>query len=140
MRNKLLGIGVVLLICGLSTGVLAQSDPKDSSPVVVFAAQASTATSSPYAVLVSATGETVWFTFSGAGITGSYLIEGSIDTEANIKAGTAIWIPIITSSVLPAGPWISDPMPYLRITVTRTAGTFNVLMRGSGGTGFRKVE
>lgn len=132
---------VLTLILGLLSGVAsAQTDPRDQSPTVVFAAQAVTATSSPYAVILSAAGETVWFTFSGAGITGSYTIEGSIDTEANVLAGTAVWTTLLTSATLPAGPWISDPMPYLRVTVTRTGGTFKVLMRGSVGTTFRKVE
>ena len=129
-------LAAVLLLASFSA--LAQQDPKDSSPVVVFAAQATTATSSPYAINLSAAGETVWLVFSGG--TGSYLVEGSIDTEAAVKAGTAVWVPIISGSSFPAGPWISDPMPYLRVTVTRTGGTFRVLMRGAGGTSFRKVE
>ena len=138
MKKTLTALALALLI--LSRAAYAQTDPRDQSPVVVFAAQATTATSAPYAVILSAAGETVWFSFSGTGIAGEYTIEGSIDTEANVKAGTAVWTTLLTSAVLPAGPWISDPMPYLRVTIARSAGTFKVLMRGSVGTNFRKVE
>lgn len=136
---KKFAAALALALCLLAGPALGQTDPIYSAPVVVFAAQATTATSSPYAVNVTAAGETVWLQITGAGITGDYTIEGTIESEAAVLAGTAVWSTILTSTTLPASPWVSDPMPYIRVKITRTAGTFKVLMRGSGGTTFRKV-
>lgn len=132
---------ILTLILGLLSGVAsAQTDPRDQSPVVVFAAQATTATSDAYAVIFSAAGEAVWFHVTGTGITGDYTVEGTLDAEATVKAGTAVWFTLSTGSTLPTAVALTNTMPYVRVKVTRTAGTFRVLMRGSGGTRFRKVE
>lgn len=120
---------------------MAQTDPKDQAPTEIFEAQTSGATSAPYAVITSATGETIWFSFAKTtvtAITGSYTIEGTIDSEAKVKAGTAVWKTWITDTVFPAMPWITDPPAYIRVTVTPTAGSFRVIVRGPG-TQFRKV-
>ena len=129
------------LILGLLSGVAsAQTDPRDQSPIVLVnqTLAGTEVTSDTYANILSAAGETLWFQILGT-LVGSWTIEGTIDSEANVLAGTATWTTILTSTTFPAAPWVSDPMPYIRLRVTST-GACKVLMRGSVGTSFRFVR
>lgn len=130
---KIRNILLCLVLLFSSFNLFAQVDPIDRDPVVIFAAQTSTATSAPYAVIQAQAGETIWISIQPTtvtALTGSYLLEGSIDTEAKIIAGTAKWNTVLTDTTFPALAWVTDSPPYLRITVTPSAGSFRVLFRG----------
>ena len=138
MKKLLTSLSLALLLLGAGAAS-AQVDPKDQSPVVVHAGVASgTVVSSYYAVVLSAAGETVFFQVTGG--TGSFLIEGTIDSEAAVAGNTATWTTVLpSSSTIPTFAWVTDPPAYLRVSVTRATGTIKVTMRGNGTT-FRVVR
>jgi hypothetical protein len=116
---------------------VAQVDPNTQTPVTVFAALVGDSTSSYYAVITSAAGETIFFQVTGG--TGTFYIDGTLDSETAVAADTATWTNILSSTTIPTIAWVTDPPPYVRVRITRTGGTFRVLMRGNG-THFRVAK
>ena len=136
MRRALLCLALLLL----PALVLAQSDPRLGTPTTMVDATTTTVTSSPFAVIVSSVNETILFqlTTPDAAVA-TVVVEGSLGPEADVKADSATWSTIFTTTQLNVFLYLEDPPAYIRVTVTPTSGTTSVFVRGPG-TRFREVE
>jgi hypothetical protein len=131
---------LLLVFLALPALALAQSDPKLGTQTILLNAVSVPTVSYPYAVIVSSVNETIWFqiTTANAG-TGTIYIDGSLGDEAAVKAGTATWSRILTTTQIGVFAYLQDPPPYIRVSVTPTAGALTVSVRGPG-TRFRRVQ
>lgn len=138
MKNILKAV-MLSLVLMFSSVAFAQQDPAQLTPVTLFDNVSSGGTSSPYAVYYSSPNQLLWFQLYTASGTGSYKIEGSLDTEAHVLGGTAKWSEIIPTTTTFGFAWVANPPPYIRVTLVVSTGTFTVFLRGFGNVTFRKV-
>lgn len=129
-----------LLILTFLSGLSFAIDPKDAPPPVTpIDTTSSPATSVPYAMIVSQGGELVQFLVTG---TGTFTIEGTLDTEADVKASTATWAEIYSEELATASTIriVQTPPSYLRVKVTPSTAMKVKMRSATGLMRFRVVQ